>query len=258
MQTSTQETFIKKIPSPIEAFKILLRADFTVQLRQRRSLLMSLITPIIFLLAWKSLIPEIGAASVLSICVAIGLPGTGLMGYSNTLANDRERGIFQRLRASPIPTWVIMLSRIIVQLSVLILMALVTCGVAYFADGITFGFGNLLLILVASAIGGLAFLALGQAIVALMRSSDAINATTRLLYMVIAVVGGLGQTGLFGAVLQKIVTYSPLGTSKTMIVAAMNPASIFTWPVMFAVVITLAYGLFFAIIGIRFFKWTVN
>ena len=258
MSNTTSETFIKKIPSPIAAFKTLLRADFSVQWRQRRSLIMSLITPVIFLFAWKSLIPVIGADGVLSICVAIGLPGTGLMGYSATLARDRERGIFQRLRAAPIPTWVIMVSRIVVQLTMLMLMALVTCGVAYFADHIVIGFGNLLLILLASAIGGLAFLALGQAIVAFMRGSDAVNAATRLLYMVIAVVGGLGQVGLFGAILQKIVTYSPLGTSKTMIVAAMNPSTIFTEPVLFAVALTLAYGIFFAFIGIRSFKWTVN
>jgi ABC-2 type transport system permease protein len=258
MQKDMSGTFIKKIPSPIDAFRSLLRADFAVQWRQRRALIMSLITPVIFLLAWKSLIPEIGAAGVLSICVAIGLPGTGLMGYSMTLARDRERGIFQRLRAAPIPTWVIMMSRIVVQLSMIMLMALVTCAVAYFADHIVIGAANILLILVASAIGGLAFLALGQAIVAFMRSSDAINATTRLLYMVIAVVGGLGQVGLFGAALQKIVTYSPLGTSKTMIVAAMSPSTIFTQPVLLAVGITLAYGVFFAVIGIRSFKWTVN
>jgi len=254
----TSETFVKKIPSSIDAFKTLLRADFAVQWRQRRSLFLSLITPVIFVLAWKNLIPEIGPAAVLSISVAIGLPGTGLMGYAMTLARDRERGIFQRLRAAPIPTWVIMMSRIVVQASVIMLMALVTCGVAYFADHIVIGFGNLLLILVAAAIGGLAFLALGQAIVAFMRSSDAVNATTRLLYMVIAVVGGLGQIGLFGEILQKIVTYSPLGTSKTMIVAAMSPSTIFTEPVMLAVAITLAYGIFFAAVGIRYFKWTIN
>jgi ABC-2 type transport system permease protein len=253
-----QDTFIKKIPSPISVFKTLLRADFTVQWRQRRALLMSIIVPIIFVISWKSLIPELGAATVLSICVAIGLPGTGLMGYSMTLARDRERGIFQRLRAAPIPTWVIMMSRIIVQIVMLIIMALITCAFAYFVDGISIGLGNLLLILLASAIGGLSFIALGQAIVAFMRGSEGVSAVARLIYMVIAVVGGLGQVGLFGAVLQKIVTYSPLGTSKTMLVAAMNPASIFTEPVLLAVGITLAYGIFFAVIGIRSFRWALN
>jgi hypothetical protein len=63
-------------------FKALLKADFIVQWRQRRALFMSLLMPVIFVVSWKSLIPEIGAAGVLSICIAIGLPATGLMGYA--------------------------------------------------------------------------------------------------------------------------------------------------------------------------------
>ncbi|MGH9809863.1 MAG: ABC transporter permease, partial [Terriglobia bacterium] len=138
-----------------------MRADLTVQWRQRRSLLMSVAAPVIFIIAWKSLIPVVGAASVLAICVAIGIPGTGLMGYSLAIARDRERGVFARLRAAPVPTWAIMISRIIVQMIVIVLMSLLTCIVAYFYDKITFGIGNLILILFISSIGGLAFIAIG-------------------------------------------------------------------------------------------------
>jgi ABC-2 type transport system permease protein len=253
-----QNEFIKKIPSPLDALKALLRADFTVQWRQRRSILMSLIVPIIFVVAWKGLIPEIGAASVLSICVAIGLPGTGLMGYSLALSRDRERGVFQRLRAAPVPTWVIMTSRIVVQVVLIAAMALITCAFAYFYDKIAISIPSLLLILFISAIGGLSFIAIGQALVAYIISSDAVAAAARLIYMAIAVVGALGQIGLFGAATQTIVTYSPLGTAKTMLVAAMTPSTMFTEPVILAFLITLAYGVFFAVIGIRSFRWTVN
>jgi len=221
-------------------------------------MIMSIVVPVIFVISWKSLIPTIGAANVLAICVAIGLPGTGLMGYSLALARDRERGVFQRLRAAPVPTWVIMMSRIVVQVCMIVVTALITCAVAYFVDKIYISIPSLALIVIASAIGGLSFIALGQALVAYILSSEAVSAAARLIYMAIAVVGALGQIGLFGEITQKVVTYSPLGTTKTMLVAAMDPSTIFTEPVMIALLITLAYSVVFAILGIRAFKWSVN
>jgi ABC-2 type transport system permease protein len=253
-----QNESIRKIPSPMSALSTLMRADFKVQWRQRRALLISIAAPIIFIIAWKGLIPLIGAASVLAVCIAIGIPGTGLMGYSLAIARDRERGVFQRLRATPVPTWVIMTSRIIVQVAMIVVMSLVTCIVGYFYDNIHFGIGSLLLILVISAIGGLAFIAIGQALVAYVISSDAVSAAARLLYTAIAVLGAIGQIGLFGKTFAEIVTYSPLGTTKTMLTAALVPSTLFTTPVLEALVITLAYGIFFAVIGISAFRWTAS
>jgi ABC-2 type transport system permease protein len=192
---------------------------------------------------------------VLSICIAIGLPAVGLMGYSMTLARDRERGVFQRLRAAPIPTWAIMVSRIAVQLLVMAAMTLATCLFAYVVDKISIPPLNLIFVVLAGLVGGLSFLALGQFVVAFVLSTEAVNSAVRLIYFPIAIVGGLGQIGLFGELVQKIVTYSPLGTTKTMLAAAMNLSSIDYSHVLLAFVVTLAYALVFAGIGIRNFKW---
>ncbi len=249
---------VNKVPSSSDALKYLLRADATVQWRSRRSLLMSLIVPVVFLISWKGLIPVLGAPTVLSICISVGLPAMGLMGYALALGRDREKGIFQRLRAAPIPTWVIMTSRLFVQLCMILIMTLVTCAFAYEVDHISIGPVSLLLIVLSSALGGLAFLALGQLIVAFIKSSDAINAATRLIYTAIAILGAVGQIGVFGSTLQTIVEYSPLGTSKTMIAAAMTPATFISEPVLLAAAITAGYGIVFAFVGISYFRWTVN
>jgi ABC-2 type transport system permease protein len=251
-----EKNFIKPIPSVSEAFQTLLSADFRVQWRQRRSLIMSIIVPIIFLISWKSLIPVIGGPEVLSICMAVGLPAVGLMGYSLTIARDRERGIFQRLRAAPVPTWIIMSSRLIVQLVVIAAMALVTIAIAGWVDKISIAPLNIVLLVIASLIGGMSFLALGQFIVAFIQSSEAVNSAARLIYFPIAIVGALGSIGIFGKTVANIVTWSPLGTTKVLLVAAMEPSTIFTHDVLFALAVTLGYGLVFAGIGIRYFKWT--
>jgi ABC-2 type transport system permease protein len=111
--------------------------------------------------------------------------------------------------------------------------------------------------LVVSAIGGLAYLAIGQFIVAVVKGSDAVNAAARLVYFPLAIVGALGEIGLFGTTLQKIVTWSPFGTTKTLIAWSLDPS---TWNmgIFWALIVTLAYAIFFTTLGIKKFKWSVQ
>ncbi len=255
--TTIENAFIKPIPSVKEVFRALLRADFRVQWRNRRALLMTLIMPLIFIISWKSLIPEIGGAAVLAICISVGLPATGLMAYSQSIARDRERGVFQRLRAAPIPTWAIMLSRITVQLAVIAVMSLVTYLVGHSIDNISIPLYSIPIMLIVAMIGGLAYLAIGQTVVGLIKSSDAVNAAARLIYLPLAIVGALGEIGLFGSTLQTVIMYSPFGTTKTLITWSVSGTAM-SGTVLFALVLTLAYAAFFAYIGIRNFKWSVQ
>ncbi|HVS79448.1 MAG TPA: ABC transporter permease [Candidatus Paceibacterota bacterium] len=253
---TTEKNITRPIPNAKEALRALLRADWSIQWRNRRAMLMSIFVPVIFIISWKSLVPVVGGAAVLSICIAIGLPAIGLMGYSGSVARDRERGVFQRLRAAPIPTWSIMTSRILVQIGVMAFMTLCTILVGYFNDGIHINLPEGLLIVIFSAIAGLSFLGLGQLVVGLIRSSEAVNAAARLVYFPVAVVGAIAEIGVFGDILKMIVDWSPLGTTKTLIAAAATLS--FDSSVWLALFLTLAYGVVFAAIGIKKFDWSVN
>jgi ABC-2 type transport system permease protein len=257
MDAQNNNSIVRPIPSYQAVLKALFRADLRTQWRQRRAVIMSLLVPIIFVISWKSLIPEIGAAGVLSICIAIGLPAIGLMSYSQTVARDRERGVFQRLRAAPIPTSAIMISRIAVQLVVVLFMAIATYAFGNAVDGIHLPLLNILLLLIAALVGGLSFLGLGQFVVGSIKSSEGVNAAARLIYFPLAIIGALGQIGLFGKVVETIVTYSPIGTTKTLLAAAMDVHAI-GLSTLWALLITLGYGIFFAAIGIKRFTWAIN
>src|SRR4051794_41922911 len=56
-----------------------------------------------------------GAEFVIGLAIAYGLLSTSLIGYALTVARDREKGVFQRLRVTPAPTWTIMVSRLAMQ-----------------------------------------------------------------------------------------------------------------------------------------------
>ena len=89
----------------------LLRADVTTLWRNRRSVIMVLLVPMIIIFSWKVWVETLGGAFVLSNGITLGLVAIGLMGYTNSIARDRDKGVFQRLRVSPLPLWTIMASQ---------------------------------------------------------------------------------------------------------------------------------------------------
>src|SRR4029077_13371905 len=110
------------IPSTSTILSSLLRADFTTQWRNRRSVILVVLVPLVILVSWKGVVPKFGGAFVLSNSITIGLIAIGLMGYSNAIARDRDKGVFQRLRVAPLPSWSIMASRLIVQLAMIMIV----------------------------------------------------------------------------------------------------------------------------------------
>src|SRR5580765_7954126 len=126
-----------KIPTTSNVLNTLLRADFITQWRNRRSVVMVLLVPVIIAISWKNLVERFGGPFVLSNCITVGLTAIGLMGYSNSIARDRDKDIFQRLRVAPIPTWTIMISRLIVQLVMILLVTVAVFVAGYYFDKIT-------------------------------------------------------------------------------------------------------------------------
>ena len=89
----------------------LLRADFLVFLKHRRALIISMILPLFVLVSTsgnKATDKFGGAEFVIGLAISYGLLSTALIGYALTVARDREKGVFQRLRVTPAPTWTIM------------------------------------------------------------------------------------------------------------------------------------------------------
>src|SRR5690242_11295495 len=128
---------MQTIPNTSTVLSSLLRADFRTQWRNRRSFIIVLLVPVIILISWKGVIDKLGGAFALSTCITIGLIAIGLMGYSNSVARDRDKGVFQRLRVAPMPSWCIMASRLIVQLMMILLLTVIVFIAGNNIDGIT-------------------------------------------------------------------------------------------------------------------------
>ena len=244
-------------PSTSTALSFLLKADFKTQWRNRRSVILVLLVPVIILISWKDVVAKLGGAFALSSCITIGLFAIGLMGYSNSIARDRDKGVFQRLRVAPIPLWTIMASRLMVQLAMIFLVTTMVFLVGNNYDHITLSPAGYMVTYFTALAGGAVYLGLGQAVVGLIKNPETVNSTTRLIYFVFIMVGMFGDLGILGKQVGEIVKWSPYGSVKHILSSSMQPS---TWDMnaSMALFVTLVYALIFIGIGIKWFKWNTK
>jgi len=247
----------RDIPRVSSALNALLRADFTAQWRNRRSVVLVLLVPVIILISWKGLVERLGGAFVISICITIGLTAIGLMGYTNSVARDRDKGIFQRLRVGPIPSWTIMASRLTVQLFMIVLLTILIFIVGFYVDKISLSPTGYLFGFVMALAGGTVYLGLGQMLVGLIKHPETVSAITRLVYFLFIMVGMLGELGALGKEVQQAVIWSPFGTVKRIVSDGLQPAN-WTGDSGMAFMVTVGYAVVFSVLGIKWFKWNTK
>lgn len=249
-----EETIIPKTSTVLTA---LLRADFTTLWRNRRAVVMVFLVPLVIIVSFKDLVNTAGGPFVLSDSLVYGLIAIGLMGYTNSIARDRDKGIFQRLRVAPASNWTIMMSRLMVQLTMIVLVTTVIFIVGFDYDKISLTATGYLLTYLTAIIGGALYLALGQLIVGLIKNPETVNSTSRLIYFTFVIVGMFGGTGRLGPQMQQLTQWSPYGTVQTIMAKGMVPGS-WTMDTTNALLVTLGYTIVFAVIGIKNFKWNTK
>jgi ABC-2 type transport system permease protein len=235
----------------------LLRADFVVFVKNRRALLFSILLPLFLLLTTnsnKALQHFGGSLFVIGLAIAYGMGATSIMGYALTVARDREKGVFQRLRVTPAPTWTIMATRLGMQVVANLIIALVVVIVGTQMHHISLSAGAYGLVLLVSILGGAVFLSLGQALVGLVKSADTVNAVGRLLFIALILLASLGQSGALGSAWQSISRWSPVGTVMTLFAGVLK-LSAWNHTDTLSLAVSVAYIVVFAGIGIRWFQW---
>ena len=235
----------------------LLEVDFSVQVRNYRSLLLSLVMPVVVLVALfanKRAAVLANPSFRVSLVMMLGIATTAIFGYALNVARDRDAGVFQRLRVTPAPAWAIMMSRLVAQVAVILLMAIVVLVVARIFQNVTLdapAYGLTLAVVIA---GSGVFLGIGQALVGLVRSADTLNAVSRLVYIPLFALGLLGRTDILGSNVENIARWSPGGIVATLLAAAMAPA---TWSsdAWWSLLACVGYTAVFVFLGIRWFQW---
>ncbi len=235
----------------------LARADLLALVKNPRRLLLSFLLPIVLLIVTngsKATHHLGGALYVMGLAIAYGLVSVSILGYALGVARDRENGVFQRLRVTPAPTWTIMASRLGMQGLANLVMALIVVIVASQMHHISLSATDYLLVLAISVLGGAVFVAIGQALVGLVKSADTVNAAGRILLIALIILGLFGQSGSLGGFWESVSRWSPVGIVMTLFggVLKLSAWNSQDW---LSIVACVGYIVVFAAIGIRWFRW---
>ena len=190
----------------------------------------------------------------ISLALTVGLVSIGTVGYSLAIARDRDTGVLQRLRVTPVPTWAIMASRWIVQLGAVLVMAIAVLAVAAIFVGVTLPPQAYPFTLLVALLGSAVFLSIGQAIVGLIASADTLNAAGRLLYVPLIGLSLFGATDRLGTTVETVSRWSPGGCVETLLSASMG-ASAWDGRSWGALLAGVGYTVVFGGIGLRWFRW---
>jgi ABC-2 type transporter. len=235
----------------------LLRADSIALLQNRVSATLSILLPVVIVVATtfgKAQSRLGGSDLIIGLALTIGLLTSCLLGYSLTLAHDREVGVLQRLRVTPAPTWMIMTSRLCVQVVTNLIASVIVVIVGVILHGLTLTVGQYALVLAVAILGAAVFLAMGQALVGLVQSTGAINAIGRVLMIILLLLGLLGGTGILGDTMKSIAGWSPVGALMTLFSDVLSQSA---WSAQdtYSFLSCAGYIILFAFIGIRWFRW---
>jgi ABC-2 type transport system permease protein len=238
-------------------YQSLARADFIIFLKNRRSLILSILLPYLILESTSGTTSTAklgGTLFVTGLAITYGLASVSIMGYSLSVARDREKGVFQRLRVSPASTAAIMISRLAVQMLANLIIAVVVLFLASRIHHLSLSLSQYLLVLLISLLGGAIFLSIGQAVVALVKTADTVNSTARLVYVALIFLGLLGQTGALGKTWDTLARWSPVGVTMRLYAGVLD-LSAWGSKDYEALLFGLGYVLIFTFIGVRFFQW---
>jgi ABC-2 type transport system permease protein len=244
-------------PSLRLVFTSLLRADFVVFLKHRRALIISMVLPVFVLVSTsgsKATQNFGGAEFVIGLAISYGLLSTSMIGYALTVARDREKGVFQRLRVTPAPTWTIMGSRLLMQVVADLIIAIGVVIVGSLIHHISPSAGQYALVLLVSILAAAVFLSLAQALVGLVKSADTVQAVARVLFAVLILLGILGQSGALGSFWSSVARWTPVGAVMTLFAGVLNLHAWYGRDTL-SLLVCLGYIVVFAGIGIRWFQW---
>lgn len=243
--------------SPLKCLKALLPADTRVLLQNKRSSILSILLPLLYLFIFhanKAQAKLGGQLYIVAFSMTIGIVSVSLLGYALNVARDRDKGVFQRLRVTPAPTWTIMVSRLLVQTLANLVIALVTLIVASILYHLHLGVVEWILTLLLSVIGGAVFLSIGQTLVGFIRSADTVNASGRIIFIILLLLGILGPDGVLGNTMATISTWTPIGTVIAILQGALHQTQ-WTGHTSLALLACLGYIIVFSFLGIKWFKW---
>lgn len=253
--TSTTAPTTVQAPGLGTILGALLRSDLVVLTKNKMRMLLSLLLPLIILSTTSSSKATRsfgGAAFILGLAITAGIAGTSIMGYAPMVARDRDNGVFQRLRVSPAPNWVVMASRLSVQMASNFVIALVVLILGDNIHHLSLSAETYVLVLLVSILASAVFLSVAQALVGLVKSADTVQAFGRLLYIGLVMLGLFGASGELGSFWDAASKWTPVGALMKVFAGVVGTFDLQDWLSLLA---CAGYVVVLTTLGIYWFRF---
>lgn len=186
--------------------------------------------------------------------IAMSLMNSGIIGIATAFVSFREKGILRRIKVTPFPLWKFLLARIIASLT----MSLITTGILLVIGWLAWDLtvrGNWGVILISIIMSALAMLAIGYAIAAFARNTEAAAAYANMITFPMMFLSGVFfPIGTMPAWLLPLVKVMPL----TYAAEAIRKPMLYGDGLDAIATELLVLATFFIvglIVAVRFFRW---
>jgi len=160
------------------------RYDALIFLRDRQSTFFTVALPVIFLVIFAGVFKNDTttlsngrridqAAYYVPQIIALGIVSAAFNNVVGTIIAQRETGVLKRRRATPVPAWVIVVSRALTALAISAVLVVVLLAVGRLFYGVRIEAGALPGIAVSSVVSALSLCAIAYALTTLVHSQEA-------------------------------------------------------------------------------------
>ncbi len=242
------------------------RYDALAFLRNRQGRFFTLALPVLFLILLCSIFGN-GTVRVpggtikestyyVPGLVALGVIQASFMNLVISVTAQREAGILKRRRSTPVPAWVLIASRALICVATAIVNATVLMVIGAVAYGAHVPMRTIPAMIVAIAIGAIAFCALGYALVTAINSADSAQPVLQLVMLPLYFISGVFVPSTsIPHWLTDVANLFPVRHLQQALLEAFNPYTTgagFAWRDLLIVTLWGAAGL---VIAVRRFGW---
>lgn len=253
--------------SDARTFVVQLRSDLKVFVRNPAALFFTAILPVIFLTLFVSIFGNARAGgeygdmrvSTLQVpaFIVLAVVSASFVGIVMGLVSLREDGVLKRIRATPVPPWMVFAGRVATAFVSATIVTVVLCAIGALAFGVTLPTATLPGLLVTLAVGAASFCALGIAYTALVPSEDAGPAMTNAIVLPLYFISGVFvPTSELPEGLRTFAGLFPVKPFVDALTTAFDPRTVGAGFAGGDLAVLAAWGLVGLVLAVRFFRWT--
>lgn len=186
--------------------------------------------------------------------LAMSIMSSAIFGLSSGMVTYRERGILRRIKATPFPLWAFILARMVTQVLIAIVQAIIVVGIAVVLFDVSIA-GDYVSLVAMIGVGSLAFLAIGFFVSGIARNQEVADSVSNAISFPMMFLGGVFfPIDLAPAWLRPITKVIPLTYFANGLRDIMIKGATFfgVWIDAAVLVVTATVALALAV---RFFRW---